>query len=215
MAFDLTMYCPVVTGRSRLAPGMELFRWLLSPHGPREMRPNWKPARGYACDNGAWTCHKAGIPFDDDLYRRFLELRGEGADWVVVPDRVGDMQATLEMFEAWLPELDGLPLMLALQDGMKPADVAAMAPRLTGLFLGGTTEYKLASMRMWGDWSLEQGLLLHVARVNTIKRIRLCEGARAHSCDGSSVVHFPSTIAKLTGYVRERKRQVQLFGGMK
>ena len=68
----------------------------------------------YALDNGAWTAHQEGMPFDADAFLRAVDLLGVGADWTVIPDVVGDRDGTLEALGRWLPRLAGLPLLVAV-----------------------------------------------------------------------------------------------------
>jgi hypothetical protein len=159
----------------------------------------------YAVDNGAWSAYQRGEPFDTDAFNRVVDRMGADADWVVVPDVVGNMDASLDFTAAWLPRLQGLRLLVAAQDGMGPQDVEPfIAQGAIGVFLGGGTEYKLATARHWGDWCHARGLYFHLARVNSAKRIRLCYEARAHSFDGSSVSKFSKTIWRLDAAMRQQ-----------
>ncbi len=40
----------------------------------------------YALDNGAWTAHQKGEPFDVPAFEKAVEALGTGADWIVAPD---------------------------------------------------------------------------------------------------------------------------------
>ena len=56
--------------------------------------------------------------------------RGGAPAWVLVPDKVGDRQATIELWEAWAPRVRawyGWPLAFAVQDGMIARDVPSAA----------------------------------------------------------------------------------------
>lgn len=59
----------------------------------------------YALDNGAWTSHTRGEPFCDSSFLRALHDIGEAADFVVIPDVVGNAHATLVAADRWLPLL--------------------------------------------------------------------------------------------------------------
>ena len=162
----------------------------------------------YALDNGAWTAHQKGEPFDTLAFEKALAKMGAGADWVVAPDIVGGGLDSLRMSESWLPRLEWCRLtLLAVQDGINPADVAPMLGRSLGIFVGGTTAWKLKTLPQWGKVSREQKCHLHVARVNSAKRIHLCHDAGAHSFDGSSVTRFARTLPLLNNAAR----QGQLF----
>lgn len=148
----------------------------------------------YALDNGAWTAFQQGELFDAVAFERAVEMLGAGADWIVVPDKVADRDASLRMADEWLPRLRGVaPLLFAVQDGMTTADV----PCECGVFLGGSTEWKLATMETWGRWCRETGRHYHVARVNSARRISLAKQAGADSIDGSSASRFALSLPRL------------------
>jgi len=154
----------------------------------------------YAIDNGAWTAHQQGRLFDGAAFRKLLASHGQRADWVVVPDVVGEATASLRMSAGWLAEVSvvGAPMLIAVQDGMTPADVAPWVRGGCGIFLGGSTEWKLAQMQRWGDWCCAEGAYYHVARVNTVRRIRMAQLSHAHSIDGTSATRFAVNIPKLS-----------------
>lgn len=146
----------------------------------------------YALDNGAWTAHARGEPFDGDAFREAVDQLGSAADWVVLPDVVGDCARTLQLSATWAPRLADHRRMLVLQDGVTSADVDAFCADhpLHGVFVGGSSEWKDASTGWWSAWARERGLVCHVGRVNTLTRLRLCVEARVHSVDGSGVSRF-------------------------
>ena len=153
----------------------------------------------YGLDNGAWTAFQQGTQWDEALFLRCAEKFGAGADWIVVPDIVGGGAESLALSVSWLPRLRrfGVPLLIAVQDGMMPADVEPYLDAQTGIFVGGTTEWKLASMPGWGDIKRRTGCYLHVGRVNSIKRIYLCGDIGADSFDGTSASRYAVTTRKL------------------
>ena len=157
----------------------------------------------YALDNGAWTAFQRGEAFDVAAFERALELMGERADFVVVPDIVAGGVRSLEFSLRWLCRLRDFPspMALAVQDGMRLEDVApwlgAGRDRAQVIFVGGSTEWKLATMSQWADLARQRGVSCHVGRVNTMRRVRYCVGAGAHSFDGSGPSRFASEIPKL------------------
>jgi hypothetical protein len=146
----------------------------------------------YAIDNGAWTAFNRGEPFDAEAFRRAVALLGRGAEWIAVPDVVGDSRGTMEAFDAWAPYLSAYPRMLVLQDKMTPADVDRLdkCHKLHGIFLGGSSEWKDKTIPMWADYARSRALVCHVGRVNTLRRLRACVESRVDSVDGSGVSRF-------------------------
>lgn len=170
------------------------WRLLVSPAG--EVRTEGFP---YALDNGAWTYHSEGLPFDDAAFLSAVETVGSGADWIVIPDRVGDAPGTFEMVSRWWPRLRGAGLLLfALQDGMSEPDVDSVLRPGMGLFLGGSTEYKEQSAPAWGRFARHRSLYFHVGRVNSRRRISICAEAGADSVDGTSCTMFSKNVRRLS-----------------
>jgi hypothetical protein len=158
----------------------------------------------YALDNGAWTSFQQGRPFDEGLFTGLVAQLGAGADWVVAPDIVAGGLKSLAYTEAWLPRLTQYHALVAVQDGMEEADVRPLlSPGRVGLFVGGSTEWKVATIPQWGRLAREAGCYLHVGRVNTAKRMRLCMVSGANSFDGTSVTKFPKTLGLLERTRRE------------
>ena len=153
----------------------------------------------YALDNGAWSDFQADRSFDEDAFERVLEAMGGAADWVVLPDIVAGGMRSLELSIRWINRVLAVtPLaLLAVQDGMEPEDLAPLVGPTVGIFLGGSTEWKLARMLDWGRFCAESGVYYHVARVNTVKRFRMAHAAGAHSVDGSSASRFAKTLPLL------------------
>jgi hypothetical protein len=151
----------------------------------------------YALDNGAWHAHVRGIEFDEEAFLRALAMLGAGADWVVLPDVVAGGVASLQYSMAWAPRVLGVRRMLAVQDGMTAADVRPCLREVAGIFVGGSTEWKLATMEAWGALAHEVGKIMHVGRVNTITRIRQCAAAGATSFDGSGPSRFVKMVHRL------------------
>jgi hypothetical protein len=163
----------------------------------------------YALDNGAWTAFTQREPFDVGAFEKALDLMGAEADWVASPDIVGGGMRSLELSESWLPRLmDARLVLIPVQDGLTASDVRPLLGNRVGIFLGGSTEWKLATMREWGELAREVGCYYHVARVNTRRRIEMCSEAGATSFDGSSASRFAASLPRL-----ERARcQPSLFG---
>lgn len=154
--------------------------WLISPDGWRKP-PSWLP---YALDNGAYGAWANQKPWDEVKFVDLMEraARHERPLWVVVPDVVMDRDATLERWAEWSPKvaevLPYVPLAFAVQDGMTVEDV----PQNAGVvFVGGSTEWKWHTLRMW----TANFPRVHVARVNSERKLWQCYEAGAESCDGT------------------------------
>lgn len=153
-------------------------------------------------DNGAWSDFQAGRAFDEDAFERFLiwlSALQQPPEWLVLPDIVAGGLRSLELSARYLNRcLSVAPLVLvAVQDGMEHADLSPLVGGSVGIFLGGSTEWKLARMADWGDFCRDHGCHYHVARVNTVRRFRMAHAAGAHSIDGTSATRFAVTLPRL------------------
>jgi hypothetical protein len=155
----------------------------------------------YVIDNGAWADFRAGRSFDEDEYERFLNWVATQAvpDWCVLPDIVSGGRTSLALSCRYLNRcLSIAPLVLiAVQDGLTADDLTSLVGPRIGIFLGGSTEWKLANMLAWGRFCAERGVHYHVARVNTERRIWLAAAAGADSIDGSSATRYAVTLPRL------------------
>lgn len=157
----------------------------------------------YALDNGAWT---AFVEFGKGkrataqpclaAFRKAVDRLGAGADFIIVPDIVMGGATSWAMSRAWLRRLRrdrrlrGVKLLLAVQNGFAPWDVARFLGPGVGIFVGGDTVWKLATMPLWAQLAHQHGAICHVGRVNTGRRARLCEIAGVDSFDGSGPSRF-------------------------
>jgi len=159
----------------------------------------------YALDNGAWSDFQSGRTFDEDAFERLVEKLGANADWIVLPDIVAGGVESLRLSMRFMNRcLAAAPLVLiAVQDGMEHPDLAPYVGPSVGIFLGGSTEWKLARMADWGEFCAKHHCHYHVARVNTAKRIRMAHAAGADSIDGSSVSRFAVTLRPLDNASRQ------------
>jgi hypothetical protein len=160
----------------------------------------------YALDNGAWSAYQRGTPFDHVAFMRLVGNLGRDADFIVIPDIVEGGERSLEFSRAWIPRLApiGTKLLLAVQDGIPPGEVEKHLASGIGIFVGGSTEWKLATMPMWGRLARSWGEYLHVGRVNSVKRINLCKDAGADSFDGTSATRYAATVQRLTNATRQQ-----------
>lgn len=193
------------TGTRRNLAQFRRYGWrvLLTPQNPK-----WPEGLHCGIDNGAWPAFINKLPFDGNKFIRLADQHGPAADWVVIPDKVAAGLESLEFSESWMPKLHGLKLLLlAVQDGMEPDDVSAFFRRYPrqgfGIFLGGSTEWKLRTMYGWGMVAHALGVYYHVARVNSAKRIKLAQEAGADSIDGTSGTLYSVTVPRLDNAARQ------------
>jgi hypothetical protein len=189
------------TGTKRNLAALHGAGWglLLSPGKPCD--PRFK----YALDNGAFGAWQQGKPFNVPAFERHVSRHGSGAEFVVAPDIVAGGAASLAFTMEWLPRLQGVGKrrLIAVQDGMTEEHVRPHLCETVGIFVGGTTEWKLQTLPLWGRVARQTGAYLHVGRVNTVRRIRLCHEAGAHSIDGTSATRFSCTLPMLDAAVRQ------------
>lgn len=166
----------------------------------------------YALDNGAWTAFQQGKPFDERRFVAALRKLGAGADWVTIPDVVAGGQASLDLSLRWMRRvLDETGRgMLAVQNGIEPSDVRGFLGERIGLFVGGDTRWKLSTIPTWCALGREVGCWVHVARVNTVRRILACSAFGARSFDGTSVTRYAVNLPRLD----RARRQLGIFGGV-
>lgn len=168
----------------------------------------------FGIDNGAWSAFKQQLPFDGPPFSRLVERYGCAADFVVIPDIVAGGPRSLDFSISWLTRLRHLrQLLLAVQDGMEPRDIGHVLREYPncGIFLGGSTEFKLRTIYIWGAVAASWDRWYHVGRVNTARRIRLCAEAGAASFDGTSASRFSCTIPRL----ENARRQPSLLAPIK
>lgn len=184
------------TGTKRNLAELKKYEWriLLSPKNPKAPE-----GLRFAIDNGAWSCFRSKEPFDTEGFLALVDSHGGAADFVVIPDIVAGGFRSLEFSLGWLRHLSPCKkLLLAVQDGMRVQDVApVLVKHNLGLFLGGTTEWKLKTLHDWGVVAAALGVYYHVGRVNTRRRIRLCAEAGADSFDGTSATLYSVNVRKL------------------
>nr|WP_315384166.1 hypothetical protein [uncultured Sphingomonas sp.] len=200
------------TGTRRNLAALRAAGWHLIVSARGVLRSEGFP---YALDNGAWTAFRewqdgAKSCPDPDLraFRLALSKVGRNANFIVVPDVVMGGARSWALSRYWLrrlrrdARLRNAKLLIAVQNGFDPWTVAKYLSPRVGVFVGGDTEWKLATMASWAQLAHARGAICHVGRVNTARRIRACEAAGVDSFDGSSASRFAETLPAL-----ERARQ--------
>lgn len=187
-------------------------RILAGPDQLRVVGPSSSPPLPWALDNGAWGAFKNERPWDEAAFREVLRRWALGADFVIVPDIVAGGLKSLEMSLDWLPTIrrhTHLSL-LAVQDGMEPADIAPHLGAGVGIFVGGSTAWKWRTLEQWAKLAQARGVPCHVGRVNTVRAIAECIRVGATSADGTSLSRFSVNAPRL-GNATRRPAHPDLF----
>lgn len=156
-----------------------------------------KPGIPWALDNGVFGAWQSGKNWSEEPLYDFLDhYAAWKPHWVVVPDWVGDRDETLRRWDQHAPALQsfGVPLAMAVQDGMTAADVPS---ECAVVFIGGSTSWKWRTLREWTDAFPR----VHVGRVNSIRLLKIAEKAGAESCDGTGWFRDPTRTAELARYL--------------
>lgn len=196
------------TGTARNLAGIRAMGWRLLVSAAGVHRTEGFEDVGVGLDNGAWSVRDSGN-YTADLKRLFIRLVvqfGAVADWAVPPDIVAGGDRSLALSLRWLPWVLRWcrRALLAVQDGMTVSQVRPYLGGDVGVFVGGTTAWKLSTMVQWAALARERGAWCHVARVNTPLRIRKCALAGATSFDGSSASRFAKNHPKLDAAVSQQ-----------
>lgn len=152
-----------------------------------DQRPTPYPGEPWGFDNGAFKNWRNGTAFDEGVYLTRLEkAHAVGRPYLaIVPDLVARGKESLEFSLSWLPRLPSdWPWYLAVQDGMRIADVEAVTDRFAGLFLGGSNRFK-STAYYWCQLAHAHGKLFHYGRAGTKRKIWHAIEAGADSADSA------------------------------
>lgn len=144
---------------------------------------------GYCADNGVYG---KGWPGEARWFEWVRSLPVDRCRFVVAPDVVADAAATRERSVPWLDRIraEGLPVAYAAQDGEHPASVPWSG--IDVLFLGGSTAWKLGDdARALAFAAVGRGVLVHMGRVNSARRLRYAKTIGCASADGTFLAFGP------------------------
>jgi hypothetical protein len=163
---------------------------LFSPNAQRGPWP-WLP---YALDNGAFSCWEPiSNTFDyakwnenEQGWRELLfwaQSAPMRARWAIVPDIPGDGAKTLARWAHYAPEVvaSGIPLALAVQDGISIEQASALSPTPAVICVGGSTEWKWATVESWCKYFPR----VHLLRCNSPEKLDYLEQLGCESTDGT------------------------------
>lgn len=167
--------------------------WLMSPGCERRPIGRTGAIVPYAVDNGLFR--PFGAPPAPETSRlgvyellcKTVRLGWHPPLWYVVPDVPYRGEESLRLSREHAPVLRRLfpriPQAIAVQDGMRLED----AEGFEVVFVAGSTAWKEKTLPAWCEWAHRRGLVCHIARVNTARRIEMCLAAKADSADGTAI----------------------------
>lgn len=181
---------------------------------PSEFPPRRVP---WMFDNGAFASWRAGESFNSVAWLAVLHRLGEAAappDFAVAPDVVAGGTDSLVLSLAWLDDLRRLqvPAYLAVQDGMGEADVErTLRAGFSGVFVGGTLEWKLATGARWVEFAHGLGLPCHIGRVGTPSRVEWAAESGADTIDSCLPLWSREQLNGFVAALRRSASQTLLF----
>lgn len=180
---------------------------LLTPGNGNSIEALTKTGLPIGVDNGAF-----GI-FDPMAFRRLLKkVKGQPILWIACPDKVTEARETTRLFEEWKNEVaEAGPVAFVGQDGQE--DLETPWIEFDCLFVGGSTKWKLSVHA--GDLMQEakkRGKLVHVGRVNSLRRIDFALDAGADSIDGSCFSRWSNVfLERALKFINVCSKQPKLF----
>lgn len=156
----------------------------------------------WAADNGCFTQPKT---YSDARYLGWLRRmvddgHGESCGFAPAPDVVGDAAATLRRSLPMLPAIRecGVPAALVGQDGLE--NLVVPWDEFDVLFLGGSDAWKLgAGARALTAEAKRRGKLVHMGRVNSLKRLAYAHEIGCDSADGTFIKFGPTANSYALG----------------
>jgi hypothetical protein len=149
----------------------------------------------YACDNGVYAAWTKERVWDQKMHTDYLNMLNRlpcdnPPKWVLLPDAVADWPRTRELASIYLPILRqrGYLVALALQDGCCFEEVLEISP--DWVFVAGSTQWKEANILPICEFFKPRGIRVHVGRVNTKRRLVLCQSSGVDSVDGTTLNKF-------------------------
>lgn len=163
------------------SPGHQRGPWPWFPFGMDNLcYPLWNPEDN-SFDEERWQGST------EAAWHRLLfwaECNKQRPLWLIVPDRPGSRDETLVKWERYSPALVErklCPLALAVQNGMTPGDVRALAIQPAVIAVGGTTEWKWETVEMW----TKEFPRVHVLRCNAPDKLAWMQQLGIESTDGT------------------------------
>lgn len=166
----------------------------------------------WALDNGAYSCWKNNLPFNDIEFEDVLqkiEQSISNPDFIVVPDIVAGGYQSFDFSMKWLNKIPaGYNCYLAVQDGMKLDYIADYVDLFEGLFVGGTIKWKLKTAHEWVQLAHDYNRKCHIGRAGTLKKLIWARYINADSIDSSNFARMSTN--KMVNLINTSFRQSYL-----
>jgi hypothetical protein len=148
----------------------------------------------WAADNG---CYSSGARYTLTRHLAFLARWRSHAGsclFTVAPDVPFDMAATWERSLPAIPHLRaaGYPVALAIQNGVRLADLRRERRHFDAVFIAGDKAFK-TSATAWAvaRWAKAEGMRVHIARRNSGRAVQIAYDMGADSVDGTFLKFAP------------------------
>ena len=151
-----------------------------------------------AIDNGAYTAWKRGFPFMSEYFTKTLDQaykKSVKLSWIVCPDIVAGGKKSLDFSMKWADSeflSTASNLYLPVQDGMSKTDIKEVISRFSGLFVGGTMDWKEENAWWINELAHENGIKCHIGRCGTLGGLIWAHELGVDSVDSSSFVRNDS-----------------------
>lgn len=173
------------------------------------VREEFPPRRvPYLLDNGAYKDFTRGEKFDGDKWAKCLTKlhasKIQRPDFIVCPDIVAGGMESLTFSKSHVFTLRFIaPVYLAVQDGMNGSAVGANMHLYSGIFVGGSSQWKERTGRFWVELAHSLGKPCHIGRVGTVRKVLWARAINADSIDSSfplwSAEHLEAFVDVLKG----------------
>lgn len=150
---------------------------------------------------GAWSWWRKGLPFQTERFEGVLELLGRDplCEAIIAPDIVCGGTRSLLLSLSWLPRLlkFGRRVYVPVQPGIDPQVMRRVLDERIGVFVGGDDRWKEETAPVWARLARQCGAQCHVGRVNTARRLAICQAAGVDSIDGSGPSRFEAALHEM------------------
>ena len=168
--------------------------------------------RVWAADNGCFNANWNPVKWQAWLDK--WKHNTTDCLFAVVPDVVGDHDATLALWGMWWPvvKAKGYRAAFVLQNGCTPE--AVPWDECDAVFIGGDDRFKLspiahriaAEAKRLGKW-------VHMGRVNSLRRLRIAKDMGCDSVDGTFIAFGPDVnTPRLASWFDAMHREPSLWG---